>query len=134
MGGKSEITGVGNRAVAARQVLANLAEMEPELKDAAIFTEDGLVATNAGPDWIRDAESLIGVAATHASGELDSAHIALNEGEIFLVSEAGYTLIASTGRFVLASLTKFDARMCLRDLAAEHPPEPKTPDSKAGQE
>lgn len=117
----------GDRTQSARRALDSLAEMEPELKAAAVFAGDGdpdrLVAATGDPGWVADAAKLARAVRAEATGEFDSAHVALNEGEVFVVAEAGYTVVATTGRFVLASLTRFDARMCLRDLAAEHPAE-----------
>ncbi|MGB0121246.1 MAG: hypothetical protein WBP55_09875, partial [Solirubrobacterales bacterium] len=48
---------------------------------------------------------------------VDSAHLATDEAEIFVVREKGLVLVAVTARFVLASLTGFDLRMALRDLS-----------------
>ncbi len=119
----SEKPGAGFRADGARRALESLAEMEPELRSAAIFageetTGDPLAAT--GDDaWAATAGNLAAAVRAAATGEFDSAHVALEGGEAFVLSESGYTLVATTGRFVLASLTRFDARMCLRDLASE---------------
>lgn len=97
--------------------------MEPELKGAAIFRGDGdpasVMAATGDPAWVEDAAALARSVREAAEGGFDSAHIALEDGEAFVVAEAGYTLVATTGRFVLASLTRFDARMSLRDLATE---------------
>lgn len=97
--------------------------MEPELKAAAIFRGDGgpadLVAATGDLGWAGNAGDVARAVRNAAEGGFDSAHIALEQGEVFVVAEAGFTLVAATGRFVLASLTRFDARMCLRDLAAE---------------
>lgn len=98
--------------------------MEPELRSAAVFPGDGTVggplATTGGPAWTDAARDLAVAVHAASDGEFDSAHVALEQGEAFVLAESGYTLVATTGRFVLASLTRFDARMCLRDLAAEH--------------
>jgi len=108
---------------AARRAIESLAEMEPELRRAAVFAGDGaagpVLATTGDPDWTETARRLAGELAAATPGDFDSAHVALDSGEVFVLADAGYTLVATTGRFVLASLTRFDARMCLRDLAAE---------------
>lgn len=119
---ESEIPGAGSPAEGARRALESLAEMEPELRSAAVFPGDGTdgdpLASTGGPGWVASARALAVAVRAASPGEFDSAHIALGQGEAFVLSESGYTLVATTGRFVLASLTRFDARMCLRDLAA----------------
>lgn len=119
-----ETQGAGSRSEGARRALESLAEMEPELRFAAVFPGDGTdgepLASTAGSAWIVSARALASAVRAASAGEFDSAHVALTQGEAFVLSESGYTLVATTGRFVLASLTRFDARMCLRDLAAEH--------------
>jgi hypothetical protein len=49
---------------------------------------------------------------------VDSAHLATETAEVFVVRQDGLSLVAVTGRFVLASLTSFDMRMALRDVNA----------------
>lgn len=120
-GGRSRAAEVAGRA------LESLAEMEPELKQAAIFRGEGdpagLLAATGDAAWTRSAAVLARSVRDAAEAGFDSAHIALEEGEVFVVAESGHTLVAATGRFVLAALTRFDARMCLRDLAAETGPD-----------
>lgn len=98
--------------------------MEPELRQAAVFAGErppGVVLASTGDaEWVAAARQIAGALRDAATGEFDSAHVALDSGELFVLAESGYTLVAGTGRFVLASLTRFDARMCLRDLASEH--------------
>lgn len=120
------------REDAAGRVLESLAELEPELRGAAIFAGDGpgrrLLAVRDGDDrWAEAAAELAEATAAAARDGFDSAHVALNGGEAFVVAEAGLTLVATTGRFVLASLTGFDMRMGLRDLAGEHGPARRDP-------
>lgn len=126
MSTESENPGTGSRADAAHRAIESLAEMEPELRAAALFAGDGetgeLLASTGDSGWAADAAELLGALREASRGEFDSAHIALDQGEVFVATEAGYTLVATTQRFVLASLTGFDARMCLRDLAAEWDP------------
>lgn len=126
-GTDTEVPGAGSQVESARRVLENLAELEPELRGAAIFSRDGtrreLVAARDDDDeWAEAAAEVADAVELAASGEFDSAHVALDDGEVFVVAEAGFTLVASTGRFVLASLTGYDMRMSLRDLAGSHGP------------
>ncbi|MDQ2622155.1 MAG: hypothetical protein M3Y45_03850 [Actinomycetota bacterium] len=123
----TELPGAGSQVESARRVLENLAELEPELRGAAIYSGNGparrlLAARDGDEEWATVASELADAVEAAAVESFDSAHIALNEGEIFVVAEAGFTLVASTGRFVLASLTGFDMRMSLRDLAGAHGP------------
>jgi hypothetical protein len=104
---------------AAARVLENLAELEPELVNAGIFDGDRAVAVSSGSaTWEKEAVGLLN-ALEAGSGEekMDSAHVAALDGEVFVVSESGLSLVAVTGRFVLASLTAYDIRMALRDAA-----------------
>ena len=105
---------------AAKRVLENLAELEPELVNAGIFDLDreAVAVSSDSPGWPMEAVGLLD-ALEAASGEerFDSAHIASENGEVFVVSESGLSLVAVTGRFVLASLTSYDMRMALRDVA-----------------
>lgn len=101
--------------------LAYLAELEPDVKAAGIFGPDGSpVATSATdlPGFLETVPRLL-EAVGEASGdgrEVDSCHVALEDGEVFMVREADLTMVAVTERFVLASLTAFDMRMTLRDF------------------
>jgi len=103
----------------AERVLENLAELEPELKAAAILDSDGetLASSGSEPAWARRAGELILALDKAKEQEIDSAHLATETAEIFVVREGGMALVAVTGRFVLASLTSFDIRMALRDVA-----------------
>lgn len=105
----------------AHQVLDTLAGLEPELRAAAVLSGDGevLASTLEDEGFERSAVEFADAVAAAGTGGLDSSHVAAPEAEVFLVSESGFSLVAVTARFVLASLTSFDIRMALRDLAAE---------------
>lgn len=104
----------------AERVLENLAELEPELVSAGIFGPDRIpIALTGGSEgWSKTAAQLLD-ALDAASGDevIDSAQVASTDGEVFVVIESGLSLVAVTGRFVLASLTSYDMRMALRDVA-----------------
>lgn len=110
------------RAERAHAVLETLSGLEAELKGAAIFSagDEMLACTVADPGWGPAALELLKALRTSAEGDLDSSHVATEEGEVFVVTEGDLALVAVTARFVLASLTTFDMRMSLRDLAASH--------------
>lgn len=99
-----------------------LAELEPELRGAVIFGPDGEVIESSVPassGFSEAAASLVEGLLAHREEPLDSAHIAADEAEVFVVCEAGLTLVAVAARFVLSSLMSYDIRMTLRDLSSE---------------
>lgn len=108
-------------SAAARSVLDTLAGLEPELKAAAVISADGevLASTSEDDSFGRSAVEFADAVASAGSGELDSSHVASDQAEVFMVRDSGFSLVAVTARFVLASLTSFDIRMALRDLAGE---------------
>ncbi|MGK2954556.1 MAG: hypothetical protein ACSLFI_02640 [Solirubrobacterales bacterium] len=112
--------GTVSQAKVAERVLENLAELEPELKSAAILGPDGetVASTGSAPSWPTAANELLEAVDSVRERPVDSAHLATESAEIFVVRESGLSLVAVTGRFVLASLTSFDMRMALRDVAA----------------
>jgi predicted regulator of Ras-like GTPase activity (Roadblock/LC7/MglB family) len=105
---------------AAEQALAYLAEMSPDLRAAAILDPAGAVLAAAGDsDRWREGAAVLLEAADRAGGEpVEQVHIATEQGEVFAVRSAGLAAVAVTERFALASLTLFDMRAVLRDLAA----------------
>jgi predicted regulator of Ras-like GTPase activity (Roadblock/LC7/MglB family) len=105
---------------AAEGALAYLAEMSLDLRGAAIFAADGavLAASDHPERWREDAAALFD-AADRAGGEpVEQVHIGTEQGEVFALRYAGLAAVAVTERFALASLTFFDLRALLRDLAA----------------
>ncbi|MDQ2701177.1 MAG: hypothetical protein M3Y23_07600 [Actinomycetota bacterium] len=104
---------------AAARVLENLCELEPELKAAAIIGAEGqtVATTGSAGSWGESARELIEALDGVRGRDVDSAHLATDAAEIFMVREGGLALVAVTARFVLASLTSFDMRMALRDVA-----------------
>jgi predicted regulator of Ras-like GTPase activity (Roadblock/LC7/MglB family) len=105
---------------AAEAALAYLSEMSPDLRGAAILDSHGAVLAAIGPAdrWREDAATLF-EAADRADGEpVEQVHIGTKQCEVFALRHAGLAAIAVTERFALASLTLFDMRALLRDLAA----------------
>lgn len=104
----------------AEAALAFLTEMSPDLRGAAILDAGGTVlAASAHPDrWREDAAALF-EAADGAGGEpFAQVHVGTEQGEVFALRHAGLAAVAVTERFALASLTFFDMRSLLRELAA----------------
>lgn len=104
---------------AAEAALAYLAEMSPDLRGAAIVDSDGSVlAASGSPDrWREDVATLLEVADRAGGEPVEQIHIATEQGEVFALRHAGLAAVAVTDRFALASLTLFDMRSLLRDLA-----------------
>jgi predicted regulator of Ras-like GTPase activity (Roadblock/LC7/MglB family) len=108
---------------AAEGALAYLAEMSLDLRGAAILGAEGVVlaASDHPGRWGEDAAALF-EAADRAGGEpVEQVHIGTEQGEVFALRHAGLAAVAVTERFALASLTFFDLRALLRDLAAGKP-------------
>lgn len=105
---------------AAAGALAFLAEMSPDLRGAAILDADGavLAASNDPDRWEEDAAALFEVADRAGGEPVDQVHLGTEQGEVFALRHAGLAAVAVTERFALASLTFFDMRALLRDLAA----------------
>ncbi len=100
--------------------IAYLEELEPELRGAVIFGPRGELVECSVPTasgFADSAASLLERLEAYAEEPLDSCHIASDGAEVFVVREAGLTLVAVAARFVLASLMTYDIRMTLRDLA-----------------
>jgi hypothetical protein len=106
-------------ADAAASALAYLTEMSPDLRGGAILEAEGsvLAASNRPERWRDDVATLLEVADGAGGEPVDQAHVATEQGEIFVVRHAGLTAIAVTDRFALASLLFFDMRAVLRDLS-----------------
>jgi hypothetical protein len=115
--GETNATISGDSAEAA---LAYLAEMSPDLRGAAIFDASGsvLAASGDADRWAEDGPELFEVADRAGREPVEQVHIGTEQGEVFALRHAGLAAIAVTDRFALSSLTFFDMRALLRDLAA----------------
>ncbi len=105
---------------AAEAALAFLTEMSPDLRGAAILDEAGAVLAASGDEperWAEDAAALFAVADGAGAEPVEQVHVATEQGEVFAIRAAGLAAVAVTERLVLASLTFFDLRAALRDLA-----------------
>lgn len=105
---------------AAEGALAYLAEMSLDLRGAAILAANGavLAASDHPERWREDAAALFDAADRAGAEPVEQVHIGTEQGEVFALRHAGLAAIAVTERFALASLTFFDLRALLRDLAA----------------
>jgi predicted regulator of Ras-like GTPase activity (Roadblock/LC7/MglB family) len=109
---------------AAEGALAFLVEMSPDLRGAAILAADGdvLAASGEADRWREDAAALFEVADRAGGEPVEQVHVGTEQGEIFALRHAGLAAVAVTERFALASLTFFDLRATLRDLARDDAP------------
>jgi predicted regulator of Ras-like GTPase activity (Roadblock/LC7/MglB family) len=105
---------------AAAGALAFLTEMSPDLRGAAILGSDGavLAASDHPERWREDVATLFEVADRAGGEPVEQVHVGTEQGEVFALRHAGLAAVAVTERFALASLTFFDMRALLRDLAA----------------
>lgn len=103
--------------------LAYLAELSPDLRGAAILAGDGSVLAASGPSrrWREDAAALFEVADRAGGEPVEQVHVGTEQGEVFAIRHAGLAAVAVTERFALASLTFFDMRATLGDLAGGAP-------------
>jgi predicted regulator of Ras-like GTPase activity (Roadblock/LC7/MglB family) len=103
--------------------LAYLTEMSSDLRGAAIIGRGGtvLAASDRSDRWREDAATLFEVADRAGGDTVEQIHIGTEQGEVFALRHAGLAAVVVTERFALASLTFFDMRSLLRDLAAEKP-------------
>jgi predicted regulator of Ras-like GTPase activity (Roadblock/LC7/MglB family) len=104
---------------AAEGALAYLTEMSLDLRGAAILGAGGavLAASDRPERWGEDAAALFEAADRAGGKPVEQVHVGTEQGEIFALRHAGLAAVAVTERFALASLTFFDMRALLRDLA-----------------
>ncbi len=104
----------------AEAALAFLTEMSPDLRGAAILDGEGavLAASGEAERWDEEAGSLLALADAAGSEPVEQVHVATAEGEVFALRHGGLAAITVTERFALASLTFYDMRSALRELAA----------------
>ena len=105
----------------AEVALSFLTEMSPDLRGAAILTGDGTVLAASGDAgaWAEESVGLFASADAAGGEPVEQIHVATQSGEVFALRHAGYAAVAVTERFALASLTFFDMRSALRELAKE---------------
>jgi predicted regulator of Ras-like GTPase activity (Roadblock/LC7/MglB family) len=98
--------------------IARLQSTSTDLRGCAIVAPDGelLAATGDAESWREAATALIAAADAAASEPVTHAHVGTEDGEVFVVRDRGYALVAAADRFALAGLMVFDIRAALRDL------------------
>ena len=105
----------------AEAALSFLTEMSPDLRGGAILTGDGTVLASSGDAaaWAEEAVNLLRVADAAGDEPVEQIHVATQGGEVYALRAHGFATIAVTERFTLSSLTFFDMRSALRELAKE---------------
>jgi predicted regulator of Ras-like GTPase activity (Roadblock/LC7/MglB family) len=103
----------------AEATLSFLTEMSPDLRGGAILAGDGTVLAASGDagEWAEEAVNLLRVADASGDEPVDQVHVATQAGEVFALRAHGYAAVVVTERFTLSSLTFFDMRSALRELA-----------------
>ena len=105
----------------AERALALLREMSPDRRGGAILDPSGKVLAASGdPDaWRAATEELLAAADAAGSEPAEAVHVATEAGEVFVLRHGGLVGVTVTDRFTLSSLTLYDLRAALRDLARE---------------
>jgi predicted regulator of Ras-like GTPase activity (Roadblock/LC7/MglB family) len=105
----------------AEVALSFLTEMSPDLRGAAILAGDGTVLAASGDAgaWAEESVGLFASADAAGGEPVEQIHVATQAGEVFALRHEGYAAVAVTERFALASLTFFDMRSALRELAKD---------------
>jgi hypothetical protein len=114
----------------AAAALAFLSEMSPDLRGAAILGPTGEVLAASGEEperWGEDAKALFAIADAAEGIPVEQVHVATEQGEVFAIRNEGLAAVAVTERFALASLTLFDMRSLLRELARSTHPDSSPP-------
>ncbi|MBS1889335.1 MAG: hypothetical protein JSU06_19320 [Actinobacteria bacterium] len=103
----------------AEAALSFLTEMSPDLRGGAILTGDGTVLAASGDAavWAEEAVGMLRIADASGGEPVEQVHVATQAGEVFALRAHGFVAVTVTERFALASLTFFDMRSALRELA-----------------
>jgi hypothetical protein len=102
----------------AEVAIARLQAMSADLRGCAFVTPDGslLAASGDAGPWEKAATGVIAAADAAAGEPVTHAHVGTEDGEVFVVRDRGYVVVAAADRFALAGLMVFDIRAALRDL------------------
>ena len=90
------------------------------VRGCAILGPRGVLAATGDLEaWAAPAAEMLAAADAAAGGNSSHAHVATEEGEAYVVRQAGLAMVAVTDRFTLASLVLADMRATLRELARQ---------------
>ena len=110
----------------AKQALAELIQLSSQVERAVVLDASGalLASTDdAGESLGRAALDLLAAAAElHAAADtVTRAEVELGEGGLFVLSEGGRTIAATTGPNPTSGLVVYDLRTCLQGIEQEKP-------------
>ena len=116
----------------AAQALAELMELSSQITAAVVVDGDGASVASSSEDAARtDAltaatSELVAAAADLGSGghAVTRVEVELTAGALFVVSEGGYTVGATTGPDPTSGLVVYDLRTCVQAIA---PPKKRRP-------
>jgi hypothetical protein len=101
----------------ASALLERLADLSPDLLDAAILGPDGVqISSSDGRDWSPGAARLWAAADAGETGSSTQLHVGTEDGEVFAVRDGAASIVSTSRRFALASLMLTDLRTALRDF------------------
>jgi hypothetical protein len=112
--------------------LADLTEISSQVEKAVVLNDAGSVLASTPDDpalgerLAGTGRDLLAAAERHFQGErtVTQLEAALREGSVFVVRDAGRSIVATTGPGPTSGLVFYDLRTCLRALD-EPPPKPK---------
>lgn len=110
----------------AEQALRELMELSSQITAAAVFDARGAVLATSSEDpaasarLAKSAPELVAAAADLGSGsrEVTRVEVELDEGAVFVVSEGGHTVAATTGPSPTSGLVVYDLRTCAQAIDA----------------
>jgi predicted regulator of Ras-like GTPase activity (Roadblock/LC7/MglB family) len=114
----------------AEEALADLTEISSQIDAAVVFEEDGavLASTSLAEERARalaaTARQLFAAAAELGDGgrELTQLDVALRDGGIYAVRDAGRAVVATAAAGSPGGLVLYDLRTCLRSIEDAEPP------------
>jgi predicted regulator of Ras-like GTPase activity (Roadblock/LC7/MglB family) len=110
----------------AEQALRELMELSSQITAAAVLDAQGSVLATSSEDTAASARlttaalELLAAAAELGSGtrEVTRVEVELDEGAIFVLTEGGHTVAASTGPRPTSGLVVYDLRTCAQAIDA----------------
>jgi predicted regulator of Ras-like GTPase activity (Roadblock/LC7/MglB family) len=110
----------------AAQALRELTELSSQITSAVVLDTAGTVLASAPEDeaigtrLAASAQELVQAASGlgAGSGEVTRVEVELDEGALFVVSEGGHTVAATTGPRPTSGLVVYDLRTCAQSLAS----------------
>jgi hypothetical protein len=120
-----------SRGLTTRCALDELLVLSSQIRAAVLLDPEGRVLAAAGDTGQASNLARAALDVTQAAGTLSAGdktvtrvEVEVDEGALFVLSEAGRTIAATTGPKPSAGLVVYDLRTCLRSIAAEAGGEP----------